>query len=849
VSFLRRKRLVRKLVVAAVVLAGALAWIVVARRGERYVPGTGAEGLFDSLGRKLPDDRPAVRFVDVAEQAGLRFRHFPSTRTNRLPEDMGSGVALGDVDGDGWTDVFLVNMCCTFANASSPPSDAGRCALFRNRGDGSFEDISRASGADLAVLGNAAAFLDLDSDGDLDLLVTSFGALHLLRNDGHAHFEDVTRAAGLADLAGFWTGIAVGDYDRDGAIDAYVCGYVRYVEEAGSSARTESQYGVDIPINLNPSSFEPERNLLLHNRGDGTFEEVARELGVDNTTGRSLGATFADLSGDGWPDLYVANDVSDNAYFQNRGDGTFEDRTNAAQIGDYRGAMGLAVADFDGDFDFDFVVTHWLAQENALYVNMSRAPGSSAPPIAPTFMDMADRFGFGAPTLDKVGWATRFFDFDDDGRLDLFVVNGSTVPRSDDATALTPQRSQLFWNAGDKRGFFELGALAGEFFGEEHVGRGGATFDYDLDGDEDLVVAVHGDRARLLRNDGGHAHHSLRVRLRQPRGNRFAIGALVQIRAGELAQVEQLDTQGSYLSQHAVGEIAFGLGAAVQVDELRVTWPDGTSASTGPIAADCLVTWTSGEAPAIELLPGARKEALAGPKAADEQRRFYALLEQTSKQRVAGDCAAAIDGYRRALDLWPTHEDCLYNLGNCLSDLGRRDEALATFAKLVTYHPQSSRGWMQIGNLLIAGGAAGDDDLAQAERAFERSRAINGEESQPVVRLGIVAMLRGDLARADELLASATLLNSQSVEARWFRARVAWLRDDRERARTLLGDAHELALSKPKAAPAVKSEGDTKTGSALLAARTQAPQSLLERWKSVGERPVDPQAEFGAPPR
>ncbi|MEW6746210.1 MAG: FG-GAP-like repeat-containing protein [Planctomycetota bacterium] len=848
-SFFRRKQLVRMTAVAALGLGGLLGFLQWCSHEQEYVPGERTEGLVDTLSRGLPADLPEVRFVEVGHEAGLDAVHFHGRRANRLPEDMGSGIALGDVDGDGWVDLFLANAAGPLeGRAGNWPGSPATCRLYRNRANGTFEDITQRAGVGIRELCMGAGFFDMEGDGDLDLLVSAYGRCHLFRNRGDATFEDVSRAAGVDVFEGFWTGLAFADYDNDGHVDVYVCGYVRYTEKLGDGSRMAQQYGMEIPALINPSTFEPERNLLLHNRGDGTFEEVAERLGVSNPMGRSLAAVFTDLTGDGRPDIYVANDVSDNALYVNAGGGTFEDKTYQALVGDYRGAMGLAVGDYDGDLDQDFFVTHWLAQENALYTNVSADLAEEGKPVAPIFMDEADRFGLGQIALDMVGWATGFLDYDNDGRLDLFVVNGSTIPTPADRALLTPMRSHLFWNGGRERGFFEVGAVTGDFFREAWVGRGGAAFDYDLDGDEDLVIVRFGGPVALLRNDGGNRQAGLRLRLREEAGNRFALGAAVKVAIGQRAMVLRTDTQGSYLSQHAVGEVAFGVGEASSVDSIEVTWPDGTVETRGPLPVDSLVTWVKGKLPEVEVLPGKRESLLAGPADVAAKRQFYAELDRASAVRVAGRFEEAEAGYREALESWPSHEDSLYYLGNCLTELGREVEAMAVFRRLVELHPGSNRGWMQIGRLLLPGGDPALDDLEEAEAAFARSHRINGEESGPVVRLGEVALLRGELERADQLFADAAALNTRSVEARYYRGWIAWLRGEREGARRLLEEAHGLAASPAAAAPTGLHEGETRRGAALVAASVEQAATPLERWKTLAQRPPDPELEYGGLP-
>jgi hypothetical protein len=393
---------------------------------------------------------------------------------------------------------------------------------------------------------------------------------------------------------GFWAGARWGDYDRDGWLDLYVTGYVKYRVLADQGMT--SQYDIEQPAAINPSSFEPERNLLYHNNGDGTFTELAARTGTAGDRGRSLGAVWVDFDDDGWPDLYVANDVSDNVLYRNLGDGTFRDVSHVARVADYRGAMGLAVGDWDGDEDLDIFVTHWIAQENALYSNLvadMRATGSTtSDPIM--FMDEADRYGLGQVALPFVGWGTSFADYDNDGHQDLFVINGSTLQRDDDQRLLVPMHDHIFWNRGPDQGFYDVSPVSGEYFGRTAVGRGAALGDYDNDGDVDLFVVNHGGLGVLLRNDGGNRQHWLAVRLVGARSNRSAIGARIRLVTGDAVQLREVGAQGPYLSYNSPVE-HFGLGAHAAADSLLIRWPSGLrQVIVGP-PADQLLEISEGE--------------------------------------------------------------------------------------------------------------------------------------------------------------------------------------------------------------------------------------------------------------
>ncbi len=582
----KRKRLLLRWTIVSALVALLLSYAVfVAREPVATSPrdGNGAiTGLTSVLARQATPDMVRFRLDDLAAAAGIEFRHFPGRRGSLLPEDMGSGLAWGDYDDDGDPDLLLVNFKGPI-DPVEPERGDGRHALYRNHGDGTFSDVSAAAGLDRASYGLGAAWGDYDNDGDLDLYLTNFGPNLLYRNDGDGTFSEVGEPAGVAGT-GFSAGCAWGDYDRDGFIDLYVSNYVEFVYRADDRQRTERQYGAEIPYTINPSAYPPAANRLYRNNGDGTFTDVAERAGVANPTGRSLVATWFDFDGDAWVDLYVANDVSENGVFLNRGDGSFADIGASSLAADYRGAMGLAVGDYDGDLDLDLFVTHWIAQENALFENMvsERLEDEEGRPRI-FFMDTADLNGLGQASLRMVGWATGFVDFDNDALLDLWVVNGNTLERDDDPTRLRPQHLQIF-SQQPSRGFFEVARQASEALAQPLVGRGGAHADYDGDGLMDLAVMVHGGRPLLLRNASPDPGNWLRLRLRQRGGNTRALAARVWVTTGDRVQTAQVGAGASYLSQNDT-DLHFGLGAADRVDELTVQWPDGATERHQQVAA------------------------------------------------------------------------------------------------------------------------------------------------------------------------------------------------------------------------------------------------------------------------
>lgn len=570
----RRKRLLITIISGSIfiLLLIIIFWAKQSSKKE-YVPGEKIEGLNADLSRDLPVNYPKVTFQDVSDEAGIHFIHYSGKRTTQLPEDMGSGVAWGDFNNDGWQDLFMVNFSGPLTSSEEELQNSPATSqLYRNNQDGTFTEISRQAGVDLKAWANAASWGDYNNDGWIDLFVSCYGHNYLYKNNGDDTFTEIGKKAGVGDIKDYWTGISWGDYNADGHLDLYVCGYVAY--QTSGQRKITLQYNAEVPTSINPSSFKPIRNLLYRNNGNGTFSEVAEKAGVANENGRSLSVAWCDFDEDGFPDLYVANDVSDNALFLNNGDGTFDDISYTSFVADYRGAMGIGTGDWDNDSDFDMFVTHWIAQENALYNNLlaqlkiKDASGTNKV----KFMDEADRYGLGQIALDFIGFGTFFFDYDNDTQLDLFITNGSTFQRRDAPGQLVPMHDQLLWNQGREDGFYDVSVVSGDYFETQLVGRGAAYADYDNDGDLDICIVNNLGKAILLKNEGGNNQNWFAVKLTNEKSNTSGLGARIRLVSGESIQVRQVGSQGSYLSQNSAVQ-HFGLGNNAHIDTLDVFWP------------------------------------------------------------------------------------------------------------------------------------------------------------------------------------------------------------------------------------------------------------------------------------
>ncbi len=853
----RRQRLrrVTALLAGALVLAaviGTLAYRL--NRPQVRRPGEALSDITEHLRKDLPADAPAPRLVDVTDTAGLGgFKNFAGERSSQLPEDMGCGAAWGDFDNDGDDDLFLVS---AGGALTLPRSEWLPSRLYENLGDGRFEQVEDFP--ELKIAGMGAAWGDADGDGWLDLAVTGYRSLLFFRNrEGR-----LERDPSLPELEGYWSGVSWADFDHDRDLDLYVSGYVRYVEEAGDERRVTEQYGAAVPYTLNPASFEPERNLLFENRGAGDdgairFREVAVELGVSNPEGRSLGALWHDFDDDGWLDLYIANDISDNALYLNRQD-TFEDAGLRAWVADYRGAMGIAAGDWNRDGDDDLFITHWIAQENALYdsrladLRRARADGgaggdggkTTAPPVQLNFSDMAVPLGLGQIALHFVGWGTAFADFDGDGWLDLVVANGSTIEDDRIPKGLKPQQDFFLWN---QRGeFFHDLAPLDEVLGSPSVSRGLALSDYDRDGDLDLLVVRLGEGVKLLRNDMQQGHWlELRLKSRvapagEPRG--FGDGATVVARVGDV-ELRRSVTGASYLSQ-STRTVHFGLGAAARVDRLEVRWLGGEPQVFTALDADAVWELVEGE-PEPRRLSGRAVAETAAPgapaaEAMDERQRLLAFWKTQraamDAMKIDGDVPRAAELFRQALALNPDHQDSRYYLANMLAQLGHLDEALDELDRLRRDHPMSHRAHKQWG-VLRALTATGRADVDAAGEALERALEINREETGSLLVLGEIALLQGDPELADERFELACRTNPKAVGGFFLRGYVAWKRGDGEAATELLRAAQDARGEawKPEGAVA---EGD-------VASRMHREETPLARFWEAWDGTPDPQTAYG----
>ena len=534
--------------------------------------------------------RQPVAFVDVTKAAGINFSSFSSPDKKYIVESMGGGVALFDFDGDGRLDIYLVNSYTVEAALAKRPRPPA--ALYRNLGNGKFEEVAAKAGVADPGWAMGVAVADYDNDGFDDLYVTCFGPNHLYHNRGNGTFEDVTEKAGVGDPR-FSTGAAWGDYNRDGYLDLFVSNYVDFkLEDLPQFGKGKLCQYRGVPVQCGPRGLPGSGDTLYRNNGDGTFTDVSKAAKVDDPSGYyGLGVMWTDFDDDGWPDILVANDATPNYAYRNNHDGTFTEMGFTLgfavnENGIEQGSMGISIGDYDRDGRLDVVVTNFSDDYNTIY---HKNPDG-------TFTDVSRATKTAEVSMPYVGWGTKFFDYDNDGWLDLFVANGHVYPQIEGAYpgGMYRQRKLVYRNLRDGT-FAEVAQALGAALMEPRASRGAAFGDYDDDGDVDIIVNDLDGPPMLLRNDGGsRAGHWISLKLVGTRSNRNAVGAKVWLKAGGLTQVDEVRSGDSYLS-HSDWRLHFGLGSATRVPEVIIRWPNGSTEKLTNLPIDKVVTVVEGK--------------------------------------------------------------------------------------------------------------------------------------------------------------------------------------------------------------------------------------------------------------
>ena len=526
-----------------------------------------------------------IEFQDVTKQAGIHFKHNSGAFGKKyLPETMGSGVCVLDYDNDGWQDILFVNSMDWPGHKGAAKSYP---ALYHNNKDGTFTDVTREAGLAVESYGLGCAVADYDNDGFEDIYITTVGSNHLFHNLGNGKFADVTMKAGVAD-PGFSTSAVWFDYDNDGKLDLFVTHYIDW-------SIAKDQYCTLDNKNKSyctPQTYKGESSTLFHNKGDGTFENVTKRAGLHDPTSKSLGVAMLDYDNDGWMDLFVANDTEPNKLYHNNHNGTFTDvavqvGVAFSESGRVRAGMGVDAGDYNGSGRQSLVIGNFTNESMSLYRN----DGSGL------FVDEDVSSGIRQMSLQALTFGCFFFDYDLDGLLDVFAADGHV---SDDISVVQPtlkyaQPAILFHNKGDRK-FEDASAKVGPALQQPVVGRGAAYLDYDNDGDLDLVITANNGAARLLRNENGNQNDMLRVKLVGVRSNRDGIGAKVTLTTSAGARLFRMVKTGSSYASQSELPLTFGLGKpeAGKTVSIEIIWPSGQKDPLSKISANQFITIKEG---------------------------------------------------------------------------------------------------------------------------------------------------------------------------------------------------------------------------------------------------------------
>ncbi len=521
--------------------AGALA---LTRTGQGADTGSG--GIF----RQVPPEKSGITWVHNNARS---YKHW-------LPESMCSGCAFLDYDNDGWMDILLIN---TGPSSFYHPKDLSRNALYRNNRDGTFRDVTREAGLVAARWGEGVAVGDFDGDGWPDLYFTCYGSNVLYRNNRNGTFTDVTARAGVAK-EGWSTSAVWFDYDNDGRLDLFVCGFVDYSGPNPRTCGSEAMHKYSYCI---PTIFEPRLSALYHNNGDGAFTEVGHLTDIGKNPGRAHGVVATDINNDGLMDLFVSNDAMPNYLYINRGNGRFEEVGLAAGVaynadGQPRSGMGVDSGDYDNDGLLDLFIANIDSERFALYHNDG----------GEMFSDRADEAGIGKATFYLSGWGLKFFDYDNDGNLDLFLSNGHPNEMVDELLNNVTWAEPLLLFHNDGKRLTDVSAEGGPAFRENWSARGLAIGDYDNDGGIDVLINNNGAAPLLLHNDMGARNNWLGLRLIGTTANIDAVGVRVTWGFGGVTRSQIKVGGGSYLSSHDP-RMVLGIGQMKKLDFVEVRWP------------------------------------------------------------------------------------------------------------------------------------------------------------------------------------------------------------------------------------------------------------------------------------
>jgi hypothetical protein len=525
-----------------------------------------------------------VIFVDVASQAGLTAKtiYGDEHRNRYLLETTGSGAAFLDYDNDGWQDIFLVSGTRL---DGLPPNLSSTNRLYHNNGDGKFSEVTEKAGLVRTGWGQAVCVGDYNNDGYVDLFISSFGKNALYQNNGTGTFTDVAEKAGVANNRSRWgSGCAFLDYDRDGHLDLFVASYIDLDLKTAPLPETGPCLYKGVPVACGPPGLKGGVNMLYHNNGNGTFTDVSEKAGITKTNGTyGLGVLTADFDNDSWPDIYVANDSAPAALYHNNKNGTFTDIGIEAGCalsidGKPQAGMGVTAGDYDRDGWLDIFKTNFSGDTSSLYHNMAKG----------LFEDVTFSAGMGVNTR-WLGWGCGFVDVDNDGWVDIFLVNGHVYPEVEKLTTETgyPQRKVLYRNLHDGR-FTDVSDLAGEAVTEPNPSRGCAFGDYDNDGDIDMLINSVNAVPQLLRAESSNQNNWIKIKTIGVKSNRDGIGARIRCITEDGSQIDEVRSGGSYYSQNDL-RVHFGLGKNKRVKSIEILWPSGHLETFRDIAANQVI--------------------------------------------------------------------------------------------------------------------------------------------------------------------------------------------------------------------------------------------------------------------